>query len=254
METVKDILSMFCLALGAGTYLFLPIVSTSLTGVGFLKLACAIAISSLGIVFGLEISSAAYTSSIFTLVIMILMGIQYFIHEDEKSTGMWAFFYGTIILVLAKYFFIFGHQPMELTYQLSILLFLGLTNYLMILGHYYLVVPKLTTRPLIIGSYFFWFVLAGKVALMVWGYFKFNEFFEEGTSLGMGYLFNQILFWMRLLWGLLAAAAMNFMAYKCSKIDSTQSATGILYIMLFFVIVGELISLYFARGLGVLGI
>ncbi len=70
---------------------------------------------------------------------------------------------------------------------------------------------------------------------------------------GDGYTFNWLVISMRWLWGYVALAVLSAFAWRLCRMRSIQSATGVLYIMVFFVFVGELISgyLYFKHGLAI---
>ncbi len=52
--------------------------------------------------------------------------------------------------------------------------------------------------------------------------------------------------------GFLAAGIATYMTWKTAQIRSTQSATGILYIAMIFVLFGELMSLVLSGRLGVI--
>jgi hypothetical protein len=69
-------------------------------------------------------------------------------------------------------------------------------------------------------------------------------YLEENTLLGDGYMYNWLFISMRWLWGYVAPLILSFFTFKLCKLRSIQSATGVLYIVEFFVIVGELISVY----------
>lgn len=71
-----------------------------------------------------------------------------------------------------------------------------------------------------------------------------SPYLEEGTQLGDGYMFNWLFISMRYLWGYGAPFVLSLFTYRLCKLRSIQSATGVLYIVEFFVIVGELISVY----------
>ena len=53
-----------------------------------------------------------------------------------------------------------------------------------------------------------------------------------------------IFFWQRVLFGLGGPALLSYMTWETAKINSTQSATGILYVDFFTVIVGEVLATY----------
>jgi hypothetical protein len=48
--------------------------------------------------------------------------------------------------------------------------------------------------------------------------------------------------WLGLRWmaGLVGPAILGWMAWNCARVRSTQSATGILYVVVIFVFIGEL--------------
>jgi len=53
-----------------------------------------------------------------------------------------------------------------------------------------------------------------------------------------------IFFWQRVLFGLAGPALLSYMTWETAKIRSTQSATGILYVDFFTVVVGEVLAKY----------
>src|SRR5207244_8962434 len=53
-----------------------------------------------------------------------------------------------------------------------------------------------------------------------------------------------IFFWQRVLFGLAGPAVLSYLTWETAKIRSTQSATGILYIDFFTVVVGEVLAKY----------
>jgi hypothetical protein len=53
-----------------------------------------------------------------------------------------------------------------------------------------------------------------------------------------------IFFWQRVLFGLFGPALLSYLTWETAKIRSTQSATGILYVDFFTVVVGEVLAKY----------
>ena len=53
-----------------------------------------------------------------------------------------------------------------------------------------------------------------------------------------------VFFWQRVLFGLLGPAVLSYLTWETAKIRSTQSATGILYVDFFTVVVGEVLAKY----------
>ena len=55
---------------------------------------------------------------------------------------------------------------------------------------------------------------------------------------------------MRVLAGIVLATALALMSLTCAKARSNQSATGILYVGVVFVLIGETVSMYLTLGQG----
>jgi protein NrfD len=53
-----------------------------------------------------------------------------------------------------------------------------------------------------------------------------------------------IFFWQRVLFGLAGPTFLSYLTWETAKIRSTQSATGILYVDFFTVVVGEVLAKY----------
>ena len=105
--------------------------------------------------------------------------------------------------------------------------------------------PKLSEEPLIYCLNIFWIVIFIRITSSVAVLTSTGlPFLEEGTLLGDGYMYNWLFVTMRYLWGYVAPLILSFFTYKLCRLRSIQSATGVLYIVEFFVIVGELISAY----------
>ena len=117
----------------------------------------------------------------------------------------------------------------------------------MILGHWYLVLPSMDVSFLQrmvkfhIGSTIVRIVVVGvviAVALVSWQSPGGAGFDRYVLSI------EGVFFWQRLLFGLLGPIVLAYLTWETAKIRSTQSATGILYVDFFAVIVGELLAKY----------
>jgi len=53
-----------------------------------------------------------------------------------------------------------------------------------------------------------------------------------------------VFFWQRVLFGLFGPALLSYLTWETAKIRATQSATGILYVDFFTVVVGEVLAKY----------
>ena len=134
-------------------------------------------------------------------------------------------------------------------------LLLGWSLITMLLGHWYLIVPKLSFRHLTV----FCQVLVAVVLL---------RSLSTGASLIAAYSVDPFVlphpwrlmvelggqgmfFWFRVLWGLVIPLLLASMALHCARNRSNQSATGILYVLLVGTFIGEITALYLAVTTGV---
>ena len=117
----------------------------------------------------------------------------------------------------------------------------------MILGHWYLVLPSMDVSLLQrivkfhIGTTVLRIVVVGTViaaALATWQAPSGAGFDRYMLSI------EGVFLWQRVLFGLLGPAVLSYLTWETAKIRSTQSATGILYVDFFTVIVGELLAKY----------
>ena len=238
----------FLLSLAFGTQILAPVVNTRLTGVGFYKLGLSIVLTCLVLALGVSyfMQPGLDQTSMICFGVLILTNILTFtVHKDHKSLLMWLIY----ILQIATFCFLIFHiylpTPNWIMFFFYSAMLLGISNFAMILGHYYLVVPKLSEEPLIYCLYIFWSIFFFKITASLTVIFTTAApYLEEGTQLGDGYTFNWLFISMRYLWGYVAPLVLSFFTFRLCKLRSIQSATGVLYIVEFFVIVGELISVY----------
>ncbi len=122
----------------------------------------------------------------------------------------------------------------------------------MVLGHWYLILPSMQVSYLqrIVGFHIL--TLAARVALfaavlvLAW-----QEPLPAGQSV-RHYVtsLDGIFFWQRALFGLAAPIVLSWLTWETAKIRSTQSATGILYVDFFTVVVGEIMASYVLLSIG----
>lgn len=131
----------------------------------------------------------------------------------------------------------------------------------MILGHFYLNVPGLPIRFLVrlslvaLGAVLIRGALIGSSIAMNWG--SLGPLFGLLLDTGGGAPpeatldpFALIFLLVHVLFGVAAPAIFAFMAWRTARISSTQSATGILYVTLIVVIMGELAGRYLTSTTG----
>ena len=138
-------------------------------------------------------------------------------------------------------------QTMVVASFLSSAALLGGTCTAMILGHWYLVIPSLQVSHLQsivkvhIGS------MVVRVVVVAAAVFVAIVSWQPGTGPSFkGYILSVsgIFFWQRVLFGLVGPGLLSYLTWETAKIRSTQSATGILYVDFFTVVVGEVLAKY----------
>ena len=134
-------------------------------------------------------------------------------------------------------------------------LVLGWALTTMLLGHWYLVVPKLRFRHLIV----FCWVLVGVVVLrcgidlmtlvVAHGVDPFTE--PHPWRMLVDFNGQGMFFWFRILWGLAIPLLLSVLSLHCARTRSNQSATGILYVVVVGALIGEITALYITTTIGV---
>jgi len=119
----------------------------------------------------------------------------------------------------------------------------------MILGHWYLVLPSMDVSHLQSIVRVHIASMAARivvVAAAVWyALATWRPEIEAGPSFRHYILsIDGIFFWQRVLFGLAGPAVLSYLTWETAKIRSTQSATGILYVDFFTVVVGEVLAKY----------
>jgi hypothetical protein len=120
----------------------------------------------------------------------------------------------------------------------------------MILGHWYLVTPKLPEAPLILISRLLVFVVGLQVVLFV-------VWIATGAGPGSGAPFRilvgpwALFVWLRLIVGLIFPLIVSWAALQTARSRSMESATGLLYINVGTIAAGTILAagLYFGAGL-----
>jgi hypothetical protein len=115
---------------------------------------------------------------------------------------------------------------------------LGCATTAMLMGHSYLIAPSMSLTPLLrllaglSGSLLLRMVLA---SASLWSWASGDMPISPGSD---------TMLWLPVRWGvgLVAPLVLAWMARAATKIHSTQSATGILYVVVIFCFVGELTS------------
>src|SRR5262249_13246183 len=138
-------------------------------------------------------------------------------------------------------------QVLTVASFLSSAVLLGGACTAMILGHWYLILPSMQVSHL--QSIVKVHIISMVVRVVVVGAAVFLAIATWQPGLGPSFRHYitsvaGIFFWQRLLFGLAGPALLSYLTWETAKIRSTQSATGILYVDFFTVVVGEVLAKY----------
>jgi hypothetical protein len=259
--SLSSILFLFLTHLGVGVTLVLAWVGRA-AGVKFFRFNAGTAALLIGAGFTLRPDVEADHSAIHLWATMALLVAEaalvlYWITVGRmlariRPLILWTAISGGLLAVTLQALEISADAPglmplLTVASFLSSVALLGGACGAMILGHWYLVVPSLDVAHLqsIVKLHIGSMVVRAVVVLAA-------VIIAIGTwQPGMGPPFERyilstggIFFWQRVLFGLAGPAVLSYLTWETAKIQSTQSATGILYVDFFTVIVGEVLAKY----------
>ena len=259
--SLSSILFLFLTHLGVGVSLVLAWVGKD-AGVKFFRFNAGTAALLIGIGFALRPDTpsnhaAIHLASIGSLMTAEAALVVYWATIGRTWAGirpllLWTAIAGGLVAVTLQALEVSGGAP-GLFALLTVASFLSSTALLggacgaMVLGHWYLVVPSLNVAhlqsivKLHIGS------LVVRVVVVLAAVIFAIVTWQPGMGPNFQrYIFSVagIFFWQRVLFGLVGPGLLSYLTWETAKIQSTQSATGILYVDFFTVIVGEVLAKY----------
>ena len=126
-------------------------------------------------------------------------------------------------------------------------LFFASVLLVMNLGHWYLVSRSLPFRLLARGAALFAGLAAARTALLA---AAMGLHAGEGLSSLLSLEKDALFFLFRVLWGIVGPLALSYFIWRTAEMKSNQAATGLLYVALVFVLIGELLSSYLTVATG----
>lgn len=116
---------------------------------------------------------------------------------------------------------------------------LGAALSAMLMGHIYLIAPAMSLSPLLRLLALLGIALAVRMAVEGYAFWCWTSHSPSGN------LGNDVLLFLPVRWfvGFVLPLILTWMAWQATRIRSTQSATGILYVVVVFCFLGELVSL-----------
>jgi hypothetical protein len=242
-------LGAFCLRLALGMVAFLPLLPADKMHPRFFRTQFLTALGLCVVALVTEWSDAGNTLR-WTLAASV--GLSLFgslaWNLDPAPLGQWIGVITTITLGLASVQSLPIHPEHGLVNlaadAVTSGLLLGSATTAMLVGHAYLISPGLTIKPLmtmIVVMGVCWLLRVGSIG------WSWNKLHVEGLAAP---LFHQNWFMLLPRWaiGLGGPLVFGFMAYLTARIRSTQSATGILFVVVICAFLGELLSLVLTRS------
>lgn len=232
------LLSLFLLDLAAGLYLFLPLVGRRNAGVKFYRL---ILITNFVVVICAAVSHAIAQrrelamcdAGVVALIALVYLVLRFPKRLIFRASATLLGIAHIVASVLAYHAAVKpSHIAWSITGALASIALLGSVNLAMLLGHWYLVVRGMAIDPLVrltkatLVTAIVRIVLVAIVLAVTW----------PSPAL------RDIFFWMRAGWGLLGPIALFPMVWGTVRIRSTMAATGILYVDVVAVVIGEVLG------------
>jgi hypothetical protein len=134
-------------------------------------------------------------------------------------------------------------------------LLLGWSLITMLLGHWYLVAPRLTFRHLVVFCRALLAITVLRLLTVLAALFFAAGVDDRVEPHPLHLLVDLngqgIFFWFRLLWGLAVPLLLAAMALHCARQRSNQTATGILYVLVVGTFIGEITGYFLMVTTGV---
>lgn len=127
-------------------------------------------------------------------------------------------------------------------------LFFGAALLTMNLGHWYLVSRSLPFRLLTTGALVFGILALLRAVFM--GLTLAVNPRPEGLAVLLAPERDALFFLFRVLWGIVGPLALSYFIWRSAEMKSNQAATGLLYVALVFVLIGEMLSSYLTVATG----
>lgn len=232
------LLALFLIDLAAGLYLFLPLVGRRAAGVKFYRMVLIIG-AALAAGATLAHAMAGRRDLALLDATTIVAGVAVYLLLRYPKRLMFrsaALLLGVSYLLAAIVAWDAAVRPRHFGWSvagaLASIALLGSVNLAMTLGHWYLVVRGMPIDPL----------KRLTIATLVAAVAKLLLVVLVLAISSPSPMLRDIFFWMRAGWGLLGPLALFPMVWGTVRIRSTMAATGILYVDVVAVVIGEVLG------------
>jgi hypothetical protein len=230
------LLALFLIDAAAGLYLFLPLVGRRNAGVKFYRLIL-ITTGTLALCAAIaHFMAAARSLAIGDAAVVALTALVYVVLRYPKRLvyRASAVLLGIAYLVTTVHAYQSAVRPPHWAWSiagaLASVALLGSVNLAMLLGHWYLVVRGMSIDPLKRLTHATLITAIAKLLLVI------------VTVISTPLVLRDLFFWMRAGWGLIIPLLLYPMVWGTVRIRSTMAATGILYVDVVAVVIGEVLG------------
>ncbi len=244
------LLALFLLQTAAGLYLFLPLVGRRNTGVKFYRLILIICGALVVIAAAAHAHARALREAGADGGLIVLFALVWFTLRTPKRLVFRAPAALLAICMVAVAIHAFAAATgasliWSAAGALAGIALLGSVNMAMLLGHWYLVVRGMPIDPLkrlTVATLAATFLKIAVVAVAVFALTRGGVAY--GSPAYQVLKAQGLFFWMRVGWGLIGPLLLYPMVWGTVKIRSTMAATGILYVEVVAVVIGEVLGCY----------
>jgi hypothetical protein len=247
-------IAVFCLRLAAGLMAALALLSPAQVNARFYRAQCWI---TLGLtiaagVFARELAGAALWLALSASMVLALAGSMVWALERAPGGRILILVTGLMLVVslgLAEWGRgAAGDVARRLADDATSAALLGAALTAMLLGHFYLIAPGMSMTPLMRMLATLAVAIVVRMAIAGAGLWSWTA---EHSLINLS---DVTVLWLPLRWGLgfVGPLLLAWMAWQTARIRSTQSATGILYVVVIFCFVGELTGQLLWSSTGVL--
>jgi hypothetical protein len=234
------LLALFLVDAAAGLYVFLPLVGRRNAGVKFYRLIIITAAVLVAGACGSHAMASARELAIADAVIVGVLAVVYFVLRYPKrivfQVPAAAAGAAMLLLGVASWRAATGASiAWSIAGALTSISLLGTVNLAMLLGHWYLVVRGMPIDPLKRLTIATLVSTIVRIAVVIAALMVPGVWYQAALRQG-------IFFWMRAGWGLIGPLALYPMVWGTVRIRSTMAATGILYVDVVAVVIGEVLA------------
>lgn len=258
---LSQISELFFLQMAAGVSLSLLLIRSDALGKGFYILNTVLAVVALALALLFQFSeptpaaAATRSSAIAGLLFLIVAAVMQARQNRRWPTPLFLGFLVTAFALCANVRALVPHVLSEPIAEDSMRVITGLMGGFLLgasmvnmnLGHWYLIAKGLSFEVLETASRIFLVFVLARVVMLAIAVGTF--YFLPGSGRAAlqilwapdGYL---IFFLMRILWGLAGPFVLGVLVFRCVEIHSNTSATGLMYVIVVSLLIGELLANY----------